>query len=292
MFSSEDWKKEPEERIISHPFSNISMTPDKIISILSSDNIDMIRQTIKTHHEMIMSAIFLENNKVLFEKITDSKENLSTFTQAIQNVDRLISSEIQQLNDLVYGFFSKSEARENLEKWNSMKTYYLQISKSINKTHIAKLMKYVPEDLAALLCSARFSSHKEITQAKRVNNVLIKQDPKFLTEQKIIDIYLSLYDHITPLFNGVMCDYRNPEKMSDIESENWSMIDLSLLDIIENMPIKEIIKVIESLHNLITMGYVKKLKFNLYSINSADYGRTCSVIEQVFSSKANNPYMG
>ncbi len=281
---TESWPQIEDEKVSDTYFSNISMTPDKIRPILVSDNMDRIKQVFREHHDKVLEAMFTD--KSVFTIITDSRNLLSILVQTVQNANFISVSEVQKLNDLVYGFFSKPELRTDKDKWEAHKNYYLQISKAINKTYMTKLMRTIPENLSALLCAARFSSDKDITQAKRVNNVLIKQDPEFLTEQRIVDIYIALYDHITPLFVGVMCDYRNPNKMSDSESENWSAIDLALLDIVENITYTDIRKVVESLHDLIKISSIKKLKFNLYSINSADYGRTCSAIEEVFSRKS------
>ena len=102
-----------------------------------------------------------------------------------------------------------------------------------------------------------------------------------LTEQRLVDIFIRLYDHVTQLFEGVLSDKRDKTKLTDSENEIYSLIDLALLDILQNMPTEEIRKVLVSYDQSLKLGYINGYKFSMQSINPSDYNRVIATIDML-----------
>lgn len=261
-----------------NPFSTLELNGEALSSYLSAIHPDEeLNRWMKNFYPIILKDIY-ENNNLQAKELLYRADNLKALEIALENrtADPVSKNHI---NEFIYEFFTKKEQEINT------KPIYLHLSKLVNADVVSRLSVYVPSDLAALLAMAKNSTLDINKATKRVNSVLIQQDTSFLTEQKIVDIYVTLYDRITPLFLGVMSDYRNPKQMSDSMSENWSLLDLALLDILENMPSEEIAKVLRSYVETERMGYLKQPKFSLDSINTVDYPRTVNVYHSIVFSQ-------
>lgn len=282
MFDSIIEKAKPislEQPVVTNPFSMLEMTGESIALYIKDIHPENeIQKYFKDHFSTILREVF-ENNDANLKALLIRPDNIVNFTVAIQSLNEISVVDREYINRLVYGYFSQKSHENDA----NLKPTYINLSKIVNREVVSRLSVYVLADLAALLAMARFSTTDTNKATKRVNSVLIQQDPSFLTEQKIVDVYLCLYDRITPLFVGVMSDYRNPKQMGNATSENWSMIDLAVLDILENMPTEEIAKVMKSFIDTFKMGYIKQPKFSMDSINTADYPRTFSVYESIIN---------
>ena len=119
----------------------------------------------------------------------------------------------------------------------------MTLSKTVNRDRIPVLCTIpLSEDLASMLSLARYSSEKDVTNVKRLNRVLMVQPLNTITEQKIIDIYLALFDHVLPLFTGVMLDVVSPQTLNEDDAEIYGLITLAILDIMEELPLADIKK--------------------------------------------------
>lgn len=266
-----------EESVVTKPFSVLEMTGDTIARYLKEGHSEKdMQKFFKDHYSKVLSNIFEHGNMEIKSLLNDY---IGNFSLAIQGIDQINAIDKRYINALIYDFLANKEM--DSETKAKLKSYYMNLSKTVNRETISRLSMYAPVDLAALLAMARYSTDDTNRATKRVNTVLIQQDPNFLTEQKIVDIYLCLYDRITPLFVGIMNDYRNPKQMGSAANENWSMVDLAILDILENMPSEEIAKVMKSFIDTMRLGYLKQPKFSMTSINTVDYPRTVSVYESV-----------
>ena len=104
---------------------------------------------------------------------------------------------------------------------NNIKDEYVSgllmtLSKTVNRDKIPTLCAIpLPEDIASLFALSRYSSEKEIINVRRLNKALMKQSVSVITEQRIIDIYLALFDHVLPLFTGVMLDVISPQSLNE-----------------------------------------------------------------------------
>lgn len=266
---------------ITNPFSVLEMTGASFIDYLKVKHGDEeLRKYFVEYYSLILKEIF-ENHNTQLKELLQNSDNIPQFAVAMQSVTNFTLLDKEYCNVLVYDYFKQKVQERNAD----LKASYLNLAKAVNREVVSKLSIYIPTDLGALLAMARFSTRDTNRATKRVNSILVQQDVSFLTEQKIVDIYLSLYERVTPLFIGIMSDYRNPKQMGSSASEIWSTINLAILDILENMPTEEIAKVMKSFIDTIRMGYLKQPKFSMETVNTMDYPRTISVYMNIVSQK-------
>lgn len=268
-----------DNQVVTNPFSILEMTGASISAYIKDKHEENeLRKYFGEHYTFILKEIF-ENNDDELKLLLKREDNIINFTVALQSVNTFTVLDREYCNILVYEYFKQKSHEHD----SNLKDTYINLAKIVNREVVSRLSVHVPPDLAALLAMAKFSTRDTNKATKRVNSIIIQQDTSFLTEQKIVDIYLSLYDRITPLFVGVMSDYRNPKQMGSSASENWSMIDLAVLDILENMPTEEITKVMRSFIETLRMGYLKQPKFSMDTVNTVDYPRTVNVYHSLLS---------
>lgn len=161
----------------------------------------------------------------------------------------------------------------------------MSLSKAINKDKIPKLCTLqLSEDFASLLLLARYSSEKEIINVKRLNRVLINQPVNSLSEQKIVDIYIQLFDHVLPLFTGIMLDVMPTQTMTPDMQEIYGLITLAGLDIMNELPLQDIKAGLTMFNDDRRIQYSDMpLRMNLESCSPEDYPRFLAAIDELKS---------
>lgn len=160
------------------------------------------------------------------------------------------------------------------------------IAEVINKNYIVKLFKLFPlldRSLPILLSVVRFSISDDIIAVVRLNKLIEKYPIHIMNEQTIVDIYSILFERFTPCFIGTMFDVDIPK--GDL-IETYDMISLSVLDILENMPLADI--------RIVLLGYYKEywrrqqnknniipVRFKMFTVNCSDYPRINSIVDQL-----------
>jgi hypothetical protein len=180
-------------------------------------------------------------------------------------------------NRLAYDYFTARGDKDNY-----IRALLVSLVKVVNRAITPSLIGLgLNEDLAAYLVNARYSSQKEDIQVKRLNLVIMNQDPDIMTEQMIVDIYGKLFDRITPLFSGIMYDFWPNELFINEEMEDvYATINIAILEIVNNLPediMYQLLKKFYESHQLINLD--KKLRFNIYSFSKEDYPRLDYTLE-------------
>ena len=236
---------------------------------------------IKENYQMILSDIVEKKERkevsgfILY--VTNSKF-ISTLTQVMysENVDIAIK---RKINKMAYDYLSLPDEKKDPYTNDLL----MALAKTVNRDIIPKLCT-VPlcEDHAALLAEARFSSEKETINVKRLNKEMMQLPPNTLTEQKIVNIYLALFDHILPLFTGVMLDVQSPQNMSDNMEEVYGLITLAILDIMNELPIQDIktgLKLFDSDRNILYPDSC--LRMNLKACSPQDFPRFIQALDEL-----------
>ena len=159
----------------------------------------------------------------------------------------------------------------------------MALSKTVNRDKIPRLCTIaLPEDMSSLLSLSRYSSEKEVLNVKRLNKVLMSQPLTSLSEQKIVDIYLALFEHVLPLFTGVLLDVVSPQNMNSNSSEIYGLITLAMLDIMNELPIADIKTGLVRFEETRQIWYPDSpLRLNLESCSEEDYPRVLCAIDQL-----------
>ena len=265
--------------------SNVTMSDEKLIDVLS--NIDNMSdreayKIVNDYYDTILNIIFdnmasnIELRRKAIEIFTIPKFIIS-ITQVMYSVtpSHLVR---RRLNKMCYDYLVLEDHKDEY-----VSGLLMTLSKTVNRDKIPVLCAVpLSEDLASMLALARYSSEKDVTNVKRLNRVLMIQPMESMSEQRIIDIYLALFDHVLPLFTGVMLDVVSPQTLNDSSSEIYGLITLAALDIMEELPFVDIKKGLVLFDQDRRIQYPDSpLRINLESCSAADYPRLLKAIDSL-----------
>ena len=278
----------PTESVTLDFSSNVTMSDEKLIDVLS--NIDNMSdreayKIVSEYYDTILTIIFdnmYNTNSDLRKKaieIFTVPKFIISITQAMYSITPSHVTR-RRLNKMCYDYLVL-EGEHHKDGYVS--GLLMTLSKTVNRDRIPVLCAIpLSEDLASMLSLARYSSEKDVTNVKRLNRVLMVQPLNTITEQKIIDIYLALFDHVLPLFTGVMLDVVSPQTLNEDDAEIYGLITLAILDIMEELPLADIKK------GLILFDQDRKIQYpdsplriNLESCSEADYPRLLTAIDSL-----------
>ena len=259
------------------------MLADKIKSLdnLSDQDIYIL---VRDYYDTILTDIFesKDNNKKSdFIDLFMQPKFIIALTQVMYNIppENITSQTKRRLNKMSFDYLMIDE--NDRDKYIS--GLLMALSKTVNRDKIPRLCTIpLPEDMASLLALARYSSEKEVLNVKRLNKVLMSQPLTSLSEQKIVDIYLALFEHVLPLFTGVLLDVVSPQNMNSNSSEIYGLITLAMLDIMNELPIADIKTGLVRFEETRQIWYPDSpLRLNLESCSEEDYPRVLCAIDQL-----------
>ena len=225
--------------------SMIQMTPETLYTSMQN--------TFKLMNDKDAFNLVKNNYKIMLSDIFDKKERKETSNFIKYFTDSRFLSIMTQV---MYTETPDEKSKRRLNKMcfdyivlqSKNKDQYIvdlisALSRTINRD-IIPILCTIPlsESMAATIALSRYSSEKENINIKRLNKVLMNQPLGTLDEEKIVNIYLKLFDHVLPLFTGVMLDVQSPQNMSSDAEEIYGMITLAMLDIMNELPIGDIKK--------------------------------------------------
>ena len=232
---------------------------------------------VKQYYEIMLDDIFEKKElkqESPFTKLFTIPRFIITLTQVMYTISP-DSSVRRRLNKMSYDYLVLS----NHDKDKYVET--LLMSKTVNRDRIPKLCALnISEDFSSLLALARYSSENETLNVKRLNKVLMAQPESLLSEQLLVDIYINLFDHVLPLFTGVMLDVQSPHNMNENASQIYALISLAILDIMEALPMDDIQRGLKMFIEDKQMRYPDSpTRINLEACSSSDYPRLLTAID-------------
>lgn len=267
--------------------ANVLLTNDMLAEkIKSLDNLSDqdIYILVRDYYDTILTDIFesKDNNKKSdFIDLFMQPKFIIALTQVMYNIppESITSQTKRRLNKMSFDYLMIDE--NDRDKYIS--GLLMALSKTVNRDKIPRLCTIpLPEDMASLLALARYSSEKEVLNVKRLNKVLMSQPLTSLSEQKIVDIYLALFEHVLPLFTGVLLDVVSPQNMNSNSSEIYGLITLAMLDIMNELPIADIKTGLVRFEETRHIWYPDSpLRLNLESCSEEDYPRVLCAIDQL-----------
>lgn len=269
-------------------YSNmLKMTPERLLEKMESSFETMDNREayslIKENYKLFLSDIFdkKERKEVSgFIKFFTNSKFITCLTQAMYTETPGRRTKIR-LNKMCYDYLMLKKDKD--EYINSLLT---SLSKTVNRDIIPRLCAdaRLPEDTAAHVAMARYSSENENTNIKRLNRVLMQMKLSTVSEQKIVDIYLILFDRVLPLFTGVMLDVMSPQNLNGDTEEIYGLITLAILDIMNELPIADIKRGLVLFDEDRKMLYPESsLRMNLKSCSEVDFPRFIRAIDELES---------
>lgn len=265
---------------------NVVLTPDSLqakFSLIDTMSDREIYELVKEYYETILNTIFESNDKLIRRSFIDLFTNAKFILALTQAMYTVTPNDItkKRLNKMCYDYLVISEHDSN----DYIGGLLMSLAKTINRDKIPLLCAIpLPEDLSSMIALSRYSSEKEVVNVKRLNRVLMNQPVDSISEQQIVNIYLTLFDHVLPLFTGVMLDVESPSNMNQNAMEVYGVITLSILDIMNELPTADIKKGLTLFDEDRRIQYSDKpIRINLESITESDYPRILTAIDQLKS---------
>lgn len=122
-------------------------------------------------------------------------------------------------NKLAYDYITSKNAKEEV------KQNFLTLSRVVNKFSIDMLTRYgIDLDLASLLALARYSTMEESVNIRRLNFIIVQQNPNIMTLAKVVGVYESLFSKVRDLFIHTFIDNYD-EWFEQIKEHNPEMYE-------------------------------------------------------------------
>lgn len=266
--------------------SNLALTPELLQNKLSDIDKLSDKETygiVKEYYGSILNIIFDSTDKSMKRFFVDLFTNAKFILALTQAMYSETPNELtkKRLNKMCYDYLVLYDH----DSTDYISGLLMSLAKTVNRDKIPILCGIpLPEDFSSMIALSRYSSEKETVNVKRLNRVLMKQPIDSISEQKVVDIYLALFDHILPLFTGVMLDVESPSNMSTSAMEVYGVITLAVLDIMNELPIADIKKGLSLFDEDRRIQYSEKpIRINLESISPVDYPRILTAIDQLRS---------
>ena len=248
----------------------------RLRSIGSNTSEGEIFDILKNSYPVLLSEEVVKKNK-------DLVRNLFTNDKVLLMLDKLLSNTLitqeqrVYLNKIIYSMIIN-----NVTTSEYAYSLLMSIAKN-NNPEAGTLTLYLPTNVANALAVMRNSSFKEMNNVRRVNDFMLHSlSLNDSTEQTIVNIYDTLYRSVTSLFEGIMIDVKDMSSLSETEREIYGLQGIAILDIIEQMPIQYIEKVLTTYYGDLHMTFLDcPTRFSLLSIAACDYPRITDVNKRV-----------
>lgn len=248
----------------------------RLRSIGSNTSEGEIFDILKNSYPVLLSEEVVKKNK-------DLVRNLFTNDKVLLMLDKLLSNTLitqeqrVYLNKIIYSMIIN-----NVTTSEYAYSLLMSIAKN-NNPEASTLALYLPTNVANALAVMRNSSFKEMNNVRRVNDFMLHSlSLNDNTEQTIVNIYDTLYRSVTSLFEGIMIDIKDMSSLSETEREIYGLQGIAILDIIEQMPIQYIEKVLTTYYGDLHMTFLDcPTRFSLLSIAACDYPRITDVNKRI-----------
>ncbi len=264
---------------MSFDFLNIEFVKDNLHKIDDISDKDLYVLISKTY-QYILEEVFISKNIELIKVLYSNPRFIMTLTSVLGNPEiNMTPTQKIWCNKLTYDYFTS-----NSEKDDHIKNLLIKLSNTVNRSYTPGLIGLgLNEVLVSYMVNARFSSVKEQIQVKRLNLVIANQPPEVMTVQMIVDIYGKLFDHITPLFDGIIYDVWNQDQLYDQNvAEVYATITTALLEIVNNLPMDIMDRLLYNFsESYKILNSNRPLRFNIYAICQEDYPRLYAMLESL-----------
>ena len=280
LYSTPDKPTEYETLNIGNTVRTPFILEEKLRNISNMPN-DELYEILSLGYSTILNKDFIDKNKSMIGNLFMNERFVTIFSQVLMNVTIPFTSEQKtSCNRLIYDYIVYHGDNKNDEVMNVL----YKVGKTINRDLVPIMCALgLSEALALDLIIARHSTKNEYLGMQRVNVTIINSDPSIMTEQMIVWIYEKLFDHLTPMFEGIMFDvWDDDDFVNEDKEEVYGLINLAILDILQEAPMVSIISVISSFaQDRYFIHANDPIRFNIKAISVSDNGRVVEAIDHV-----------
>lgn len=269
----------PPKELVFDPLKNVTTNPQILLDALANvSKIDTQRlyDLIMTGYPFLLDKEFIDTNAVVVARAFIDEKFIGIFSQILMTkVDEFTYDQKINCNRLIYEYI----IYKNNNKQTMSKLYALARILNQDKIPVLYGFGFEKQTIDDLIIS-RYSTQDEVLAMKRVNCVIVNSDIESMTEQNIINIYERLFDRLTPMFEGIMFDVWDKERMRPSQEEIYGRITLAILTILENAPHEVIMAVLTNFaQNRQLLHQDEPLRINLKAIAVSDYGRVVYAVQ-------------
>lgn len=260
------------------PLVNPQILFDAFFTIDQIDQNELF-SLISESYSLILTKKFIKENKNIMARMFTNSKFVTVFTQVLGGIRDFTNEQKTCCNKFIYDYLILPHKKDKY-----IESLLYNLGMSINKDMIPILLGIgLSQDLSHNIAIARYSTDNQILAMKRVNVLIVNSTIEIMTEQRIINIYEKLFDHMMPMFEGIMFDKWDEEliEQDSVKEELYSLINLALLDILNDMPMDSIQHILCQYSHLKNTVYRNKaVRFDIHAI-SYDYARVIECIEIV-----------
>ena len=272
---------------------------NKLIIESASDNIDNIKNIIRSQHELIFKQYNLaNNNRTLIQKLFTEYSIAVKFLDSLEDVVGLLElseEEIIFINKLTYDFFECTK-RIHCANENTIKEKLLSITYKINAHRIRQLARYIGINNANILAIISYSSFIDEKIVHRVNDFVITN----IRINDILDLMM-VYDIMFQIIpnNNIdmnrkaqnyiiysMLEYWNQEDIQNNTEEYIMFRNISLmianiftLDSLSFLNLDSLLREYGNVLKLLNIDF-DKTRFSISKLVSSDFDRDTEDIER------------
>lgn len=261
-------------------FTNVEYTVATFVNKLKEINTlsdKEIQSIIFRQYEMLLDYdLFLVNpeSRQVAQQMFMNEKFLTNLIDCVPNL-HLNEHQVICCNKLAYDYIAFHKASECNP---TIRALLMELSFRVNLSIVLPLSAIIGLDSAKYLAMLRKSSFKEEKSVARVNRFLIRSGLE-LREQDMINIYSKLFERVTNLFIVTMFDIPEDD-LNNLEYFRYDEMSKSMIDILDNMPSGEIVKVLKSYSNTYFLHGEPPVRFSMMSLHES-YGRIKNVINEL-----------
>lgn len=273
-FKSLDGISDGDEIPVVPKFSTIEFSISTIVEKLKKVNMlsdEEIRDIIFRQYNTILDYDNFLKDRKSRETVQELFKNERFLNNLIYCVERikLNAYQVTCLNKLAFDFIITYGNTNQV-----VRDLLTELSLRINTDLVLPLSAIIGIEPAKYLSMVRRSSYDEVSIASRVNTYLIKSGLE-IKEQEIINIYAILFKRISNLFVVTMLNM--PDNLNQSEMVRYDEMSKAILDILDNMPSEEIMKVLSNYASSWSLFGEPKVRFSLQRLHNS-YGRITKVV--------------
>lgn len=276
------------DRVYENPNLNLSILKQNIDNIDNLPDVDL-KNFIFRSYKSILSNLFTGKDSAKYVRSFQNKRFLDVFSDVLSSLSNIEQDDIIAINTLCYHYLTLDKKQQD----QSIVSRMLKLSSIVNRYCLPGLLGLgLSTRLATMLLIARFSDIDLNICVKRVNFIIITQPLELLNEKLVEEILRKLYNvmemyyRIFPYFMmDTLPDYNENDETTfwitdDIDEAN-SILNLSMLNILDNLPSQLIRESIKNYSEGQRMAYSKSpVRFSLRNL-SDDYYRISDVVNSL-----------
>lgn len=254
--------------------------------LMEIDQLDdaQLTEFVQTNYQNILNYLFNNDQSKAYLKLFLNFKFIDTLTEVLKNV-KIDPNTRNACCRVINEYLRLGKEKQDDTVLQSM----LNLGRTVTRDIITIFLdNNIPEDIALKASIALFSTMDMSSNIYNMNKCISRCKSDEFTEQNIINIYQSLGTAIglrmTLLFETHMLHPELDDKLTDNVNENYSIMSLAILSLLEHLAINDIKLVLSTYTSDYYYKYngnTNNRRFPMRNIAIGDYPRIIAAINQL-----------